>query len=174
MSRILLALSVVLAACAQEDPSTVSRPPESVTATFVALNGSDVTGTVELKQDGSKVRIQIDANGLEAAMHPSHIHGFPEGGEARCPTAAADADANGLIEVNEAESVYGPVLIPLPGSPQVGTDKIFKLDETVSIDLDEIGPLSARVIVIHGKTADPTKSGQPTYVSSLPIACAAL
>ena len=69
---------------------------------------------------GGNFSAAVDAAGAEPGMiHPQHIHAAD-----RCPTAAADVNNDGFVDVIEGLPFYGAILIPLDsdvGSQAVGT-----------------------------------------------------
>lgn len=86
------------------------------TVTFTTLNGSGVTGEAILAYDlqTNRLTVAISASGLEPDMiHIQHIHGFPDGTDARTPTLALDSDGDGFIELAEGLTTYGPILLDL-------------------------------------------------------------
>jgi hypothetical protein len=140
------------------------------------LNDSGVSGTANLTyhQDTSKLDVHISATGLQTGqVHPQHIHGPLSNGkpvQAKSPTLAQDNNNDGVIELNEGGTTYGPILIPLtspPGGALSGfpTAPDGTIDFSQSYDLTNSGiyndgfgkndvlPLSLREIVLHGMTA---------------------
>ncbi len=86
------------------------------TTEFTTLNGSGVTGEaiVGYDQDANTITVAISASGLEPNMvHIQHIHGFPDGTDARTPTLAQDDDRDGYVELAEGLDTYGPILLNL-------------------------------------------------------------
>ena len=178
---------------------TQASPPETqgtYTATLGSLNanangGKAVTGTATLTIQGDMLNVTVDAQGLSPnEMHMMHIH---TGGS--CPTAAADANHDGYVDVVEGVPSYGLILVPLTSdlthqgagmSPM--TDANGNLHYTASVSLttlladlhmpqaDPSSPvvklkagealnLAAREIVIHGVVPS---TNLPSTVQSLP------
>lgn len=140
------------------------------TADLVALNGSGVSGTAHLTLEGDELTVAIHATGLEPnPLHPQHIHGFENPSNSTCPTTAADADGDGLVQVGEGVPFYGPVLRALTPFNTVSAGGTLDYGQTFSgADLDGLRPLNTlqnRAIVLHGLTVD------GAYVASLPVAC---
>ncbi len=171
------------------------------------LNSSGVTGNAMLTYDPSPhtLKVHIRATGLEKGMpHPQHIHGVLSNGmsghplNSTSPTLAVDkpsngGNADGVIELGEGQTTYGPILIPLT-SPPGGKISDFptapdgKVDFTQTYDLTDSGiyndsygksdvlPLSLREIVLHGMDAPKalTDGGQSyakgDYDPVLPVA----
>lgn len=131
-------------------------------------------------------------------MHLQHFHGFKDNRDATCPTEAADANHDGIIDLIETELTAGTTMVPFHDDPvsmeivrdtypKAGADGKFQYEETVSLkDLEEAFTkafggteldLDRRVVFIHG-TLDSTQL--PASVASLgtipaqvtlPIAC---
>jgi len=177
--------------------STAQGPAEAqgtYTATLGSLNanangGTGVTGTATLTIKGDMLNVTVDAHGLSPnVMHMMHIH---TGGS--CPTAAADANHDGYVDVIEGVPSYGLILVPLTSDlthQGAGTspmsDANGNLHYTASVSMttlladlhlpqaDPSSPvvklkagealnLAAREIVIHGVAMN-----LPSTVQSLP------
>jgi hypothetical protein len=163
---------------------------ETFTATLTALNGSGVTGMVEIRtdEDDDRFELVLEADGTAPSiMHAAHIHIA-----ASCPTAAADVNADGYVDVMEGVPSYGLILIPLDddlGSQATGAfassgaDGSLELETETSLDLllsdlqatdpdpdDAVVKLTGALnlagmtVVIHG--VDPTTE-LPSTVASL-------
>jgi hypothetical protein len=82
------------------------------TAKFITLN-PHVNGTIPgsanfyRKEDKIYAYVRLFAGGVKA-WHQQHVY---TGG--RCPTMSDDTNGDGFIDINEAESVMGKILIPL-------------------------------------------------------------
>jgi hypothetical protein len=152
-------------------------------ADLAPLNSSGVTGNAMLTYDPSPhtLKVHIHATGLEKGMpHPQHIHGALSNGmsghpiNSTSPTLATDkpsngGNADGVIELGEGATTYGPILIPLT-SPPGGKTSDFPtapngtIDFSQMYDLTDSGiyndgygksdvlPLKLREIVLHGLT----------------------
>jgi hypothetical protein len=129
------------------------------------------------------------ANPFPEGIHPQHIHAAD-----RCPTAAADANGDGIVDVIEGLPYYGPILVPLDGDISNGTSEIpsfpfgagargtyhyeaSALLATLEAAIGEPLDLPARHVVVHGidlsTPLPPTVQslpGLPAQVT-LPIAC---
>lgn len=143
---------------------------------FTALNGSGVQGgaIIGFDDDTDTITVAISARGLEPnQVHLQHIHGFPNGQDAKTPTRALDADKDGYIELAEGIPAYGPVLLSLTanhanssgsdnghahggggleGFPTAPGGKIAFV-ETYQLPQDMLGAnpmLALREIVLHG------------------------
>jgi hypothetical protein len=171
-----------LAAALLTIPAWAGASPTHYSANLSALNSSGVTGTANLTLNGDMLKVHITASGLKAGMvHPQHIHGVLSDGtsghpvQSTTPTIAVDDPSNGgngdgVIELGEGQTTYGPILVPLT-SPPGGALSDFptapdgSIDFTQMYDLSSSGiyndgydesdvlPLSLREIVIHGMDA---------------------
>lgn len=136
------------------------------------LNDSGVTGHVTVLQKHGKVRVNLNAHGLEAGqVHLSHIHGFVGGKESQCPTPDADTDDNGLVSFREGLPFYGPAVITLGMDEIDGQTLTYSRTFTRTNSGDPVGTLGALsdyVVVVHGMSVD------GSYNLTLPVACAEL
>ncbi len=163
------------------------------------VTGSDAAGEARFTAKGDELTIVIDAKGLPAGiMHLQHFHGFTDNRAASCPTAAADANRDGIIDLIETEPVSGTTMVPFHDDPvsmqivnetypKASADGSYRYEKTVSLpaltaafakafndrDLD----LDKRVVYIHGilPTAQVPASvaslGKIPAQVTLPIAC---
>lgn len=156
-------------------PSLAFAVPVHYVANLTTLNNSGVSGQANLFLDGNLLTVNIKASGLEAGkVHPQHIHGmFDSSGkpaESITPTLAQDANGDGVIELGEGATTYGPILIPLTSPPggaladfPTAPDGTINFSQTY--DLTDSGiyndgfheadvlPLDLREIVLHGLDA---------------------
>ncbi|MHA7279025.1 hypothetical protein ACX80H_04655 [Arthrobacter sp. MDT2-2] len=85
----------------------------SYSSTLGQLNGTTGTGTVTLDVVGDQATINLQVSGLAQTFqgapypHVQHIHG---GAAGVCPTAANDANGDGIISVTESAPGYGGIL----------------------------------------------------------------
>ncbi len=141
------------------------------------LNDSGVSGVAHLTLDGDQLTVKIEATGLEEnRVHPQHIHGLPEPGEegngfanprnSTCPTAAADANGDGVVDLLEGLPNYGRVRLDLRDYSTT-PHGILDFEETYTVPdaLQPVNTLQNRTIVLHGLTV---RGG---YVPTMPIAC---
>lgn len=165
----------------------------------VAVAGGKTTGVARFEVRGGDLVIDIKVRGAPPGItHWQHFHGFEDGRSATCPTASADKDGDGIVDLIETEPASGITMVPFDDAPakmdvahgiypKASADGSYTYHEVVplkelraafakafgggKIDLDK------RVVYIHGVPAD-TKL--PATVASLgpipaqvtlPIAC---
>ena len=177
MKRFVLCLLVlfVLALSACGSPGTTAAPPTPTptqttnhyTVKLSELNGSGVSGTVDLRLTGNMLAVTVNVTGLAPnQIHFQHIHGSHDAASI-CPTVA-DANASGIITVDRALPKIGPVAFSFaPYTPAdlhggVRWSKTFVLDSGA---LWAITPLVQHVVVFHGMTS------RGVYDDLLPVAC---
>jgi hypothetical protein len=176
---------------------------ESYKAHLTALNAGKIgiaaDGDATFKVVGSNLEVHINMKGVPANIeHWEHFHGFPDGTDATCASAAQDKNGDGYVDLGDTERVSGTTMVPFNDKPEemnipthtyphASVDSTYQytklvplkqLSETFgrtydghSIDLDR------RVIYVHGipdNTAMPATVGSlgpiPAHVT-LPIAC---
>jgi hypothetical protein len=165
-----------------------------------SVTGSEAQGQAKFTIANNQLTIVVDASGLPPGiMHLQHFHGFADGQkDAICPTAAADSNHDGIIDLIETEPMSGTTMVPFHADPvsmlipsdtyPVASAKgAYHYEKTVPLnDLQEAFAksfggqdlaLDRRVVFIHG-VLDTTKF--PATVASLgkipaqvtvPIAC---
>lgn len=170
--------------------------PQTFSATFQAVNGSGVSGSVRVSISGDQLHITADVNGLEAGhAHEMHIHGLstPDGTpEDNVPiTAGLDADHDGFVEKGEVQQAAGPVLMDL-GSQVASASGTVHFDHTYAlqslpglaagVSAADLLPLDFRSVEVHGMTVTGTAgagtpgevNGTPGFKADLPVASADL
>jgi hypothetical protein len=131
--------------------------------------------------------------------HWQHFHGFATGDKtSTCPTASADANGDGIIDLIETEPNAGTTMVPFTADPVrmdvpadtypvAAADGTYTYEKTVSLKAMEAAfakqfpgqqlDLDRRVVFIHGV---PASTKLPASVASLgdipaqvtiPIAC---
>jgi hypothetical protein len=179
---------------------------ERFTAKLQPLNadkiGRSASGTASFEIEGGNLAIAIDASGLTPGLlHMQHFHGFPDGKDAECPTASADVNGDGYVDLLETEPAAGTTMVPFhahPATLEIPSDTYpvadksgaFHYQKTESVEKLENGlqekfkapglALAKRVIIVHGvapdtKLPDTVKSlpGVPAQMT-LPVACGAI
>lgn len=65
-----------------------------------------------------EMRMYVMAEGLPAGIpHLQHYHGFIDGAEATCPTAEADINNDGVVDLIETQPAAGQTLVPIHDAP---------------------------------------------------------
>ena len=107
---LLSALLLVAAGCDDASGDNVAV----FAATLAPVNGSGVSGSASVRADfgGGVFSVVVDASGLDDRSHPQFIFARP-GTRSECPTAADDANADGVVDVVEATGATGGILLPL-------------------------------------------------------------
>lgn len=163
------------------------------------VTGSDASGDARFTIKGDVLTITIDAKGLPPGiMHLQHFHGFPDNRDAACPTSAADANGDGIIDLIETEPMSGTTMVPFHDDPvsmaivratypKASGAGSYHYEKTVSLSAlkaafskafnDPELDLDKRVVYIHGifPTTGLAKSvaslGKIPAQVTLPIAC---
>ena len=139
------------------------------TARLESLNNSTGIGTAYLALTGTELTVAVAVGGLTAGeAHLQHIHGRVNGNgrpiDSTSPVASQDTDLDGIIEVGEGATSYGPVLVPLDfgdGSfPTADANGAYRFVATYDIsddaefagsfDAASLLPLGLREVVVHG------------------------
>ena len=152
---------------------------------FTALNNSGVHGYALLFADEANqtLTVHIRAEGLEPSqVHAQHIHGFADDTDAKSPTIAQDADADGFVELGGGLATYGPIQLNLTLNPEdsqhdhgtaghdhtaaamfptadaegnlnyTETFRFDRSDPNAQAIFDGITPFEAKEVVLHGLT----------------------
>jgi hypothetical protein len=189
-------------AAAQATPAN-SRAVTTYVAELHALNtkttGMQTAGEARFTIIGDSLTISVTTRHVPPAMmHLQHFHGFTTSQNATCPTASADANHDGVIDLIETEPTSGTTMVPFTGDPvsmeivtdsypKASADGTYQYRKTVSLSALEAAfakafdgqklDLGRRVVIIHGV---PPTTTLPASVASLgkipaqvtvPIAC---
>jgi hypothetical protein len=189
-------------AAAQATPAN-SRAVTTYVAELHALNtkttGMQTAGEARFTIIGDSLTISVTTrHAPPAMMHLQHFHGFTTSQNATCPTASADANHDGVIDLIETEPTSGTTMVPFTGDPvsmeivtdsypKASADGTYQYRKTVSLSALEAAfakafdgqklDLGRRVVIIHGV---PPTTTLPASVASLgkipaqvtvPIAC---
>jgi hypothetical protein len=156
-------------------PKTPAATPTSAKeqkyhATLSPANDSGVTGTASITVSGGKLTIEVQAAGLEPGrVHEQHIHQRTDGTAATCPGIGADKDGDGIVSLQEAEAVAGPVALPLIQStyPTANSDnKVMYANQfQVNIVPANATPQRTASAVAAAKTLTPEPHGTETAVA---------
>jgi hypothetical protein len=206
--RILSAIAIASFGCV---PAVLAETPttkaDSQATVYIAklhplnakVTGLETTGEARFSIAADTLTITVDAQNLPPdIMHLQHFHGFKDNQDATCPTEAADANHDGIVDLIETEPASGTTMVPFhddPASmeivrstyPKAGADGTFQYEKTVSLkDLeatfakafgDTKLDLDRRVVFIHGTLesmelpASVASLGTIPAQVTLPIAC---
>ena len=164
-----------------------------------SVTGSSAKGEVAFRITGDDLTIQTDASGLPPGIsHWQHFHGFIDGRDAACPTDAADANGDGIVDLIETEPVAGTTMVPFNADPvalnvpdetypKADAEGTLHYEKTVSLSALQAAyakafeggklDLDTRVVFLHGV---PSATALASSVASLgpipaqvtiPIAC---
>lgn len=157
------------------------------------------SGTARFVIHGGELTIHVKVRGAPPDMvHWQHFHGFTSGKAATCPTAADDANHDGIVDLIETGASSGTTMVPLiadPATMDVAHGNYPKADAKGDYNYEATVPLKSldaafakafqgqkldlgkRVVFIHGVPADtslpPTVASLGTIPAqvTLPIAC---
>lgn len=143
-------------ACGVIESGPPTPPPDFPTGDFYvelnALGDSGVSGAayLQLSEDGTTLEVDVQAMGLTPdQVHMQHIH---------------------LVTDPEADdpcSVYGEVIFPFEPYPTANAGGQVIFNETYDdVDIEVLGDLLTRVVVLHGFQAE----GED-YDAATPVAC---
>ena len=193
-------------AAASAAAGTAAPGPVTYVAELQPMNtsttGLQTSGEARIVVDGDSLTITTSVKGVAPSMmHLQHFHGFADNRNSVCPTAAADTNHDGVIDIHETEPLVGVTMVPFTSDPvsmQIVTntyptaaaDGSYRYSKTVSVaaldsafkktfndnDLD----IANRVVMIHGIPA--TTKLKPSVSSlgdipaqvTIPIACGKL
>jgi hypothetical protein len=163
------------------------------------VTGQDTTGLAKLTVNDDTLMIRISVqNAPPGIVHWQHFHGFSNGQTAHCPSASADSNGDGIVDLIETHSASGKTMVPFDSDPaamdvahgeypKASSDGSYTYKEKISLsalkkafakayDGQELH-LDRRVIYIHGVPSDtrlpPSVASLgpiPAHVT-LPIAC---
>jgi hypothetical protein len=207
LTGLVIARALLTAAAAAGLPAVAGaqtgQPDAVYVAHLAALNttvtGSKAAGEATFTIKGDSLTIAVTASGLPKDIeHWQHFHGFTDGRQATCPTKAADANGDGIIDVVETGVAAGTTMVPFSGDPvsmdvphgtypRASATGTLQYKKTVSLSAMEAAfakafdgqklDLDRRVVFVHGI---PASSKLPASVASLgpipaqvtlPIAC---
>lgn len=193
------------AACALSVGSASAGAESTVTylATLQPMNasvtGTQTTGQARFTVTGDTLTIDVSVKGAPAdTVHWQHFHGFKDNRDATCPTQAADANHDGIVDLIETGPTSGTTMVPFDNDPaamdvahgtypKAAADGSYEYHATVSVKAleaafakafgDQELDLDRRVVFIHGVPADTKLPASVASLGSipaqvtLPIAC---
>lgn len=202
-------LTIAGAVCASVAPAGAQATPinSHATTTYVAqlhaLNskvaGMQTTGEARFTITGDSLTISVTTRDVPPdMMHLQHFHGFTTGRNATCPTAAADTNRDGIIDLIETEPMSGTTMVPFTDDPvsmeivadtypKASAEGTYEYRKTVSLSALDAAfakafdgqklDFSRRVVIVHGvppTTTLPASAASlgtiPAHVT-VPIAC---
>lgn len=200
-------LAAAATVCAGTTTANTAARADAAGAVYVAelhplnadIAASDTIGKARFTVRGDVLTITIDVKGAPPDIeHWQHFHGFKDGRVATCPTAAADANHDGVIDLIETEATSGTTMVPFNGAPaamQIPTETYpkasakgsYSYEKTVSLKALQAAfavafggqdlALDRRVVFIHGVPATTKLPASVVSLGSipasvtLPIAC---
>lgn len=98
------------------EAARVASGPVQLDATLNPLNDSGATGHVNVRFDGRKAHVEIDARRLAKGLpHAQHLH-FGADARNECPSVFDDDNNDHRLNVAEGVPAYGPILKSLTTS----------------------------------------------------------
>ena len=206
-AALLMAFATTASAAAAPAEASPASSSNTTTVTYVAklhpmnegVTKLQTAGEARFVVKGDQLKISIDVHDLPPGMmHLQHFHGFADGHQATCPTAAGDVNGDGIVDLIETEPVAGTTMVPFQADPvsmEIVTDTYPTASAAGSYEYRKTVSLSAltkafekafhgtgldldrRVVFIHGV---PPGTKLPRTVASLgtipaqvtlPIAC---
>jgi len=185
-------LSVALAG-AQATPAN-SRATTTYVAELHALNskttGMPTAGEAGSTTPGESLTISVTTGQLPPSMmHLQHFHGFTTSQNATCPTAAADVNHDGVIDLIETEPTSGTTMVPFTDDPvsmkivtdsypKASADGTYQYRKTVSLSALKAAfakafdgqklDLGRRVVFIHGVPSTTTLPASAASLGTIP------
>ena len=152
---LLLALTpLALVGCDSNDTANV----QVYTGTFAALNGSGVSGDarITIDNDTDMLTVEIDGQDLDPSIvHVQHIHAA-----AACPTATADVNSDGFVDVVEGLPTYGAILLPLDSDLSNQTNETFPTaSSSGTVTYESSTPYTDLVATLRASTATSPLTG---------------
>lgn len=113
----------------------------------------DGEGEVELTQRGTRLVVELRAEGLDGGLHVAHIHGHRQA-KSECPSLRDDADRNGFVDLVEGVPSFGPIQLTL-SDPATDRGTSLQYARTFTqLDSGEpisaLGDLDEYAVVLHG------------------------
>jgi hypothetical protein len=161
---LLLAVAVSLSLASVAFAQGSAGGQSSFMADLNPLNRSGADGNAIIHKEGGKLDAKIYSTGMAPNLpHAQHIHGMAQA-VSECPTLAADANADGLVNTAEGLPSYGPIAVSLttrgdtsPNSalavsrfPVANSGGFMDYERTFSVPNKVAGNLGKFAIVQHG------------------------
>lgn len=124
--------SSAVSAQAAKPSTTMTAKPVTYQVNLRSLNNSGASGSAVVTVDGRNVTVDMKAAGLSPLLaHAQHIR---VGGQAACPTPAADADKDGVVSAKESESAVGAIRVSLTTAGDVSASSALAVDRMPKAD----------------------------------------
>jgi len=82
------------------------------------VSGQAATGEARFTIKGDRLTITVHAQAVSPnIIHWQHLHGFTDARSAACPTNAADANGDGVIDLMETAPMAQMTMVPLHDDP---------------------------------------------------------
>lgn len=163
-----LGLSGVLACKSSSTPAPGDQPAgDKITVNLMAKSGSTLTGSAELVDTGSGVKITLDVAGIAPGKHGTHIHEKPDCSSEDAESAGSHYNPHGKDHAMEP----GMGHIGDMGNIEIGEDGKGKLEVTLAganLKAGDPNSLRERAIIVH---ASPDDGGQPTGNAGGRVGC---
>jgi hypothetical protein len=208
-ARLFATFAITAAACVLAAPAgaQAAHADRQSTPLYVAhlhsmntkLTGLQTMGEARFTIKGDSLTISVKVKGAPPGItHWQHFHGFKDNHDASCPTQAADANGDGIIDLIETEPTSGTTMVPFDQDPagmdvahgtypKASAGGTYEYREVVSLKALDAAlskafggtqlDLDRRVVFIHGvpsstKLAPSVASLGPIPAQvTLPIAC---
>jgi len=161
---LLLAVAVSLSLASVAFAQGSAGGQSSFMADLNPLNRSGADGNAIIHKEGGKLDAKIYSTGMAPNLpHAQHIHGMAQA-VSECPTLAADANDDGLVNTAEGLPSYGPIAVSLTTSgdtspnsalavsrfPVANSGGFMAYERTFSVPNKVAGNLGKFAIVQHG------------------------
>jgi hypothetical protein len=156
----------------------------------VKASGLKAGGEMRFTIHGDRLTIKVRVHGVPPDIeHWQHFHGFGDGKQATCPTAAADVNGDGYIDIRETEPTSGTTMVPFNAAPvslEIPTDTYphasskgtFEYEKTVSLSALQAAfgtkfggqriDLDRRVVQVHGVLEMPALPASVASLGTIP------
>lgn len=191
-----LVIGILLASAAAT--AALSSAAATADAVYVAklrpvnekASGLKAGGEMRFTVHGDRLTIQVHVHGVPPNIeHWQHFHGFPDGRQAVCPTAAADVNGDGYVDIRETEPTSGTTMVPFNADPvslEIPTDTYPHATAKRDFEYEKTVPLSAlqaafggkfdghtidldrRVVQVHGVPESPALPGSVASLGTIP------
>ncbi|MEZ5216924.1 MAG: hypothetical protein R2715_10155 [Ilumatobacteraceae bacterium] len=150
------------AACGQ-----ITATSFTASAVGTSLNDSGSWFDSAISLDGNELTVQIHAYGMAPELpHAQHLH-LEFGTTSRCPTAADDTNADGIVTTVEGVPAYGSVKLSLTTSgdsspssalavdrfPVADANGEYVYERTFTLDPQFAANVTNAAVVLHGVTS---------------------